>query len=150
MEIFIGADHNGFEMKGELVSWLEKEGHVVTDMGPKVFDKDDDYPDYGIKVARAVAEDTENRRGILLCGSGVGMAVVSDKVPKIRAALIHDPNIARAARRDDDMNVLALGAQYISLSDAKKIVDVWLTTPFAKEDRFTRRIQKIMRYENER
>ncbi len=147
MEIYVGADHNGLEMKEELVEWLREKGHQVTDMGPSALEKDDDYPDYGIKVAKAVAEDPKNRHGILLCGSGVGMAVVADKVPGIRAALVHDPAVAQAARRDDDMNVLALGSQYISLAQAKKVITAWLTTPFAAEKRFVRRINKIRQHE---
>jgi len=79
MEIFIGADHNGFKMKGQLISWLEELGHTVVDVGAEALDEHDDYPDYGIKVAEAVAADSENRRGVLVCGSGVGMAVVADK-----------------------------------------------------------------------
>lgn len=143
----MAADHNGLEMKNELVAWLKEEGHEVVDLGPNTMDKDDDYPDFGIKVAKAVAEDPKNRSGILLCGSGVGMAVVADKVPGIRAALIHDPAIAKAARRDDDINVLAFGSQYISTEQAKDVVRAWLATPFAAEERFIRRLEKIRQYE---
>lgn len=147
MKIYIAADHNGFQMKNELVEWLTGEGHEVTDMGPESFDKDDDYPDHGIKVAQAVAEDPDNRYGILLCGSGVGMSVVADKVKGIRAATIHDPKIAKAAQRDDDINVLALGSKYIPTDQAKEVITAWLSTPFAKEDRFIRRINKISQFE---
>ena len=147
MQIYIGADHNGFEMKNQLVEWLKGEGHEVVDMGPEEFNKDDDYPDFGIKVARAVAEDPKNRYGVLLCGSGVGMSVVADKVPGIRAALIHDPKVAAAAQRDDDINVVALGASYIDLETAKQVITTWLSTPFAAEERFVRRINKIKEYE---
>lgn len=134
-------------MKIELAAWLEQDGHTVTDMGPETFDKTDDYPDFGIKVAEAVAEDTANHRGILLCASGVGMAVVANKVAGIRAALIHDPDIATAAQRDDDINVLALGAAYITLEKAKQVITHWLATPFSGEERHKRRIGKISDYE---
>lgn len=147
MEIYIAADHNGYEMKNQLVTWLQGEGHTVVDMGPEGLDPSDDYPDYGIKVARAVSENTKDRYGILLCGSGVGMSVVADKVPGIRAALIHDPAIAASAQRDDDINVLALGASHISAEDAQEVISAWLNTPFSGEDRHKRRIQKISDYE---
>lgn len=147
MNIFIAADHNGFEMKNELVTWLKGEGHTVSDLGPDEFVKTDDYPDYGISVAKEVAKDPNANFGILLCASGVGMSVIADKVPGIRAALIHDPEIAKAAQRDDDINVLALGSSYISLDQAKAIISAWLTTPFSGEERHVRRIGKITEYE---
>jgi ribose 5-phosphate isomerase B len=149
MKIYIAADHNGFEMKNQLAEWLKAEGYEVTDMGPETFDQHDDYPDYGIKVAQEVAKDPKNHYGILLCGSGVGMSVVADKVKGIRAAMIHDPEIAKAAQRDDDINVLALGADYIPLDTAKEVITAWLHTPFAAEERFIRRIHKIKEYEDQ-
>lgn len=150
MTIHIGSDHNGYELKGELIPWLEEQGYTVVDEGSKEFDKDDDYPDYGIKVAEAVAERPEERRGILICASGVGMAVVADKVPGVRAAFIHDVEIAKAARRDDDINVLALGAKYISDEDAIRVVEAWLLEEFSQEERHIRRIGKITSYEQSR
>jgi RpiB/LacA/LacB family sugar-phosphate isomerase len=146
-QLYIAADHNGWEMKNELKRWLESEGYTVTDLGPEQFDKDDDYPDFGVKVARAVAETPEQRLGILLCGTGVGMAVVADKVPGVRAGLLHDPEMAASARRDDDINVLALGARHISLEKAKEVVKAWLETEFSGAERHRRRIEKIKQYE---
>lgn len=148
MEIYIAADHNGFAMKEDLKTWLQGKGYEVRDMGAEDFDADDDYPDYGIRVAEAVAENPEERFGVVLCGSGVGMAVVADKVAGIRAALIHDQEIAQAAQRDDDINVLALGASYISLDTAKEVIMAWLTTPFSGAERHERRISKIAAYED--
>lgn len=147
MKIYIAADHNGFEMKNEIADWLRNQKHDVTDFGADEFDKGDDYPDYGIKVAEAVAKDPDNRYGVLVCGSGVGMAVIADKVPGIRAALVHDPKIAEAAQRDDDINVLALGADYIDANRAQDVILHWLNTPFSGEERHERRIQKISDYE---
>jgi ribose 5-phosphate isomerase B len=147
MEIHIGADHNGFELKNELKKWLEAKGHTVVDAGPTEFDKGDDYPDFGYEVAKAVGAQPDKRRGIAICGSGVGMSVVADKVKGVRAALIHDPDIARAAQRDDDINVLALGSQYISPNKAKEVVEAWLSTSFSGEERHKRRIGKISEYE---
>lgn len=136
-------------MKNDLAVWLKSEGHTVTDVGPTEYHEDDDYPDYGMRVARAVAEQPE-RRGIVLCGSGVGMSVVANKAPGIRAALIHDPAIARAARNDDDNNVLALGSDYIDTKSAKEVITQWLATPFSGAERHQRRIKKIAQYERER
>lgn len=150
MEIYIGADHNGFEMKEELKRWLQEEGHEVHDVGAEQLDKSDDYPDYGIAVGEAVAVDPKKRYGIVLCGSGVGMAVAADKVKGIRAALIHDPAIAAAAQRDDDINVLALGAEYITPEEAKGVVAAWLSTSFSGEERHKRRIGQIAAYEESR
>lgn len=147
MELYIGADHNGFELKNELKPWLQEQGHTVIDMGPAAFEKTDDYPDVGYELAKKVAEKPDERRGVLVCGSGVGMAVVAGKVKGIRASLIHDPDIARAAQRDDNVNVLALGAQYIAPNKAKEVLAAWLTTPFSGEERHVRRIGKISQYE---
>ena len=150
MDIYIGADHRGYEMKGELIEWLKSEGHEVEDMGATELDETDDYPDYGIKVAEAVAlRQAQGKRsmGILLCGSGVGMAVAAGKVDGIRAALIHDVEIARAARNDDDINVLAIGSDYIDVEVVKEVLAKWLATSFSGEARHVRRIGKITEYE---
>lgn len=149
MEIYIAADHNGFALKKTLSQWLQESGYQVIDSGPEQYIAYDDYPDYGIAAAKEIAEDTHNRRGILLCGSGAGMAVVANKVPGIRAALIHDPDIARAAQRDDDINVLTLGAMFITEDDAKAVINAWLETIFSGEERHVRRINKIKRFEQQ-
>lgn len=145
--IYLGADHNGWQMKNELRDWLTSAGYEVQDLGPEKSDKADDYPDFGFKVAQAVAEKPGRGLGILLCGSGVGMAVAANKVKGVRAALIHDPRIAQAAVHDDDINVLALGASYIDLATAKEVIKRWLETDYAKEERYERRINKIKQYE---
>lgn len=147
MELYIAADHNGFEMKRELTAWLRQQGHTVTDLGPNQFEKTDDYPDFAVRLAEMVAENTDDRRGILICGSGVGMAVAADKVPGIRAALIHDPAIATVAQRDDNINVLALGAAYIDIDTTKQVISNWLSTPFSGQERHRRRLGKITTYE---
>lgn len=147
MQLLIAADHNGYELKNQLVEWLQAQGHDVTDHGAAELDPTDDYPDYAFKVAEAVAENPAERRGIVLCGSGVGMDVAANKVPGIRAALIHDKSIAAAAQRDDNINVLALGADYLNLDQAKDVITAWLATPYAAEERFERRLNKISQYE---
>lgn len=147
MQLHLAADHNGFELKNNLAQWLKDEGHDVTDYGPATYEKEDDYPDYGFKVAEAVAHDPDQGRGIVICGSGVGMAVTADKVKGIRAALIHDPKIAESAQRDDNINVLALGSFHISLEQAQQVIKAWLGTPFSQAERHRRRIGKIQQYE---
>ncbi len=134
-------------MKNALRQWLEAEGYKVQDVGPDALIKSDDYPDYGFKVAEAVAEHPDRNVGLLLCGSGAGMAVAAGKVRGIRAALIHDPAIARSARQDDDINVLSLGASFIDLPTAKEVVRAWLETDYSGEERHKRRVKKIDEYE---
>lgn len=133
-------------MKRELVGWLTEAGHEVTDMGAAELMEGDDYPDYARPVAQAVAADPA-ARGILLCGTGVGMAVAANKVRGIRAALMHDPPLAAAAQHDDSINVLALGSDYISLEKAQEVITQWLTTQFSGEERHQRRIDKISQFE---
>lgn len=145
--IYLGADHNGWQMKNELQGWLRDEGYKVVDMGPKELDPSDDYPDYGFKVAEAVANDPNNGLGLLLCGSGAGMAVAAGKVAGVRAALIHDPKVARSARQDDDINVLSLGAKFIDLATAKAVTKAWLESDYLGEERHVRRLDKIRDFE---
>jgi ribose 5-phosphate isomerase B len=142
MEIYIGADHRGYAMKEGLVAWLAEQGHDVHDMGASEYKDQDDYPDYAFAVAKEVAA-SDDRRGLLLCGSGVGMAVAANKVRGVRAALVHDTKTIKAARNDDDVNVLALGADSIPLEEAKRAITVFLETPFSGEERHLRRIQKL-------
>jgi len=147
MQIFLTADHNGFQLKNVLFSYLKEEGHQVSDLGPDVLDEADDYPDYAFKLGEAVAGEAGSM-GIAVCGSGVGMAVAAGKVPGIRASMVHEVAMARAAREDDNLNVLSLGADHISDEEAKEVVKAWLETPFTNEERHVRRIEKISSYEN--
>ena len=110
MRIGIGADHGGFAMKEQLARKLAEEGHEVVDFGNMVHDPDDDYPDFAIPLARAVATGYVER-GVLLCGSGVGASVAANKVSGVRAALCHDDYSARQGVEDDDMNILCLGGR---------------------------------------
>lgn len=146
MTIYIGADHRGFELKNDLRDWLKGEKHEVVDVGAENMDEADDYPNYGFKVGEEVGKDPAQRRGIAICGSGAGMAVAAGKAAGVRAGLIHDPILMAAARRDDDINVLALGADYISGEEAKEVVKAFLTTGFDPVERHVRRINKINQY----
>ncbi len=149
MHVYLAADHRGYEMKTELLEWLESNGHEVTDLGPKKYVKRDDYPDYGFALGEKVASDPDSF-GIGVCGSGVGMAIAANKVPGIRAGQAREPEIAAVGRSDDNTNVLILSADYIELAEAKKVAETWLATEFANEERFKRRIDKISSYEAER
>lgn len=149
MKLYIGADHQGYDLKEALLPWLREQGHEVIDLGAVERQPDDDYPDYAFAVAEAVAEQADTNRGIVICGSGIGVAMAAGKVPGIRSALIHDPAIAAAARADDDVNVLALGAAFIDDTTAQKVISAWLDTPFSGEARHQRRLQKITAYEEQ-
>lgn len=144
MRIAIGSDHAGFELKEIVVQALREWGHEVDDKG--TYSKEScDYPDLAVAVAKAVAKQ-EVDRGILICGSGIGMSIAANKVPGIRAALCSEPLSARLTREDNDSNVLTLGARIIGPAMALEIVDVWLKTPYAG-GRHQKRLDKISAYE---
>lgn len=143
MNIYIGADHGGFNLKAQLASQLKGEGYTVVDVGDDKLIKEDDYTDFARAVATQVAQDPATRRGIVICRSGFGMDIAANKVKGIRAALPMSPDHIYQGRHDDDVNVLAIAADFITPEDASKMVKVFLTTPFAKEERYTRRLQKI-------
>ncbi len=143
MKIAIASDHGGFKLKEEIKKFLEKEGYQIKDFGTNS-EESCDYPDFAYPAAKAVAEGTFDR-GILFCGSGVGASIVANKVKGIRAVNAWDEDIAKQSREHGDCNVLALGGRYVSPSKAKKIVDVWLKTPFSGDERHLRRIRKIER-----
>ena len=147
MVIYIGADHRGFELKEHIKKFLKPKGYQMVDLGAERYEKGDDYPDFAQAVARRVSSDYENARGILICGSGVGVDIVANKFMKVRSALIVSANQAFDSRNDDDSNILCLGANYLNPDDVKQIVTVWLETPFAGEERFRRRLNKISQLE---
>ena len=147
MIIYLAADHRGFEVKEHLKNALSSRGYPVVDLGPVAYDEEDDYPTIAAALAKKVSENRETSRGILLCGSGVGVAVVANKFPNVRAATVMTPDQAFDSRNDDDANVLALGTNYLDGAAAEKIAVTWLATPFAKEPRFVRRLQEITQIE---
>lgn len=150
MEIYLGADHRGWELKNKLGEWLKGKGYAIHDMGAEKLNTEDDYPEYAFKVAEAVAEKPHQRRGIVVCGSGAGMAVAANKVAGVRAVLLHDSKIVEAARRDDDINVLALGADFITEEKARAIITAFLETAFDSNTRHERRVNEIVQYEEHR
>lgn len=144
MKIFVGADHNGFEMKRELVEALVKAGYDVVDEGDKMMKPDDDFPVFAARVVHAMRASTDTEpRGILICGSGQGMCMAANRFKGIRASLIWEVAEAHAARNDDDSNVLCLPARSINTQEAVRITEAWLATPFAAAARFKRRIKEL-------
>jgi len=141
MRIAVGADHGGFELKATLIAFLQRQGLEVADLGTHS-PEPCDYPAIGLKVAQAVARGTFER-GLLLCKSGIGIAIVANKVPGIRAAVCHDRFDAERSRSHNDVNVLVLGAERLSRPSAQRIVTAWLHTPFERGGRHERRVRQI-------
>ena len=146
MKIALAADHAGFEEKEKLKSELDSLGVEYTDMGTDS-NASVDYPDYARKVAEAVAKG-DFERGILLCGSGAGMAIAANKVPGIRSAVAWNEEIARLSREHNNTNVLALAARFTADYEIKNIVKAWLETEF-DAGRHERRVEKITKIEQE-
>lgn len=142
MKLFLGADHRGFERKNEIKTWLESLGHEVVDCGNTVLDPLDDYPDFAFAVAQNVAADP-NSRGIIFCGSGTSVTIAANKIDGIRAADAFSADEVRHSRKHDDLNVLAIAADYTSTEDAKTYITVFLTEPFSPQEKYIRRIKKI-------
>lgn len=147
MLIYIGADHRGYAIKEYLKVFLKDGGYTVYDVGNSKLDENDDYTDFASKVAERVSLDYDRSKGILICGSGSGMTITANKYPNIRAGVALTPDHAYDLRNDDDVNILGIGASYTSSDQAKKIVVTWLQTPFAREARFRRRIEKLSQIE---
>lgn len=139
--IYLGADHAGFHLKEELKKYLEELGYEYEDLGNKQLEPKDDYPDFALAVGGKVAET--GGRGILICATGFGMAIVANKVKGIRAAVCWDEFTALQSREHNDANILCLGGKVIDLETAKKIIRIWLETEFAGEERHVRRLKKI-------
>ncbi|MGC9610618.1 MAG: RpiB/LacA/LacB family sugar-phosphate isomerase [Minisyncoccia bacterium] len=150
MLIYIGADHRGFKLKETLKNFLKLRGYQVVDLGNTVYDEGDDNPIFAAKVAEQVNVDSETSRGILICGSGVGVSIVANKFPHIRAALASSPDQAYDSRKEDDSNILALGANYLDDETAERITLTWLETPFSGEERYRRRLSEIDQIEETR
>jgi len=141
MKIAIGADHAGFELKEALVEHLKKSGYTVEDLGAHNAEPSD-YPIFGEKVARAVAAHQADR-GIVVCGNGIGMSIVANKVPGVRAALVFTEKMAKDTREHNDTNVLSLAGRDLPMGTNLKLTDIWLKTPFSKAERHERRIEEI-------
>lgn len=142
LRVAIGADHGGFPLKAELVTWLRESGYDVLDLGAEALVPTDDYPDYAVAVAEAVASG-KAWRGIIICGSGIGACIVANKIPGIRACPCHDTYSAHQGVEHDDMNVLCLGARVVGGALAQEVVASFLKAKFSDEERFQRRLQKV-------
>ncbi|MCL4404092.1 RpiB/LacA/LacB family sugar-phosphate isomerase [Patescibacteria group bacterium] len=147
MLIYIGSDHQGFALKEKIKLFLSARGYSVVDLGAKAYEEGDNYPEYAAAVARRVSEEFETARGILICGSGVGVDVVANKFRRVRSALCASPDQAFDSRNDDDANVLAMGANYLDDATAHKIVITWLQTPFSGEARYRKRLEEVANLE---
>jgi len=145
-KIFIASDHAGFKLKSIIKKFLIKEKYNFEDLGPKKYKPTDDYPDYAVKVVKEVLK-TKDSRGILICGSGQGMAIVANKFFGIYAVVPWNKISAKKSREDENSNVLCLGAKIISQKTAREIVKTWLETPFSFKKRHLRRINKIKKIE---
>jgi RpiB/LacA/LacB family sugar-phosphate isomerase len=143
--IYVDADHRGYKLKEKLVEFLRELEYDVVDLGSKKINEDDDYSEISIKLAEKVVK--ENTKGILICGSGVGVAVAANKVNGARAALCGSEKQARLGREDDDINILCLSADLVDESTNLEMTKVFLETLFFAEERFIRRINKIKEYE---
>ncbi|MWC27265.1 ribose 5-phosphate isomerase B [Paenibacillus sp. MMS18-CY102] len=147
MKISIGADHGGYRLKEVLVPIIQSLGHEVQDVGCSC-DQSVDYPDYALPVCEAVVKG-EADRGILICGTGIGMSIAANKVQGIRCALVQDTFSAKATRDHNDTNVLALGERVLGFGIAEEIVRIWLETPFSNGERHVGRINKVMNIEKQ-
>ncbi|MGB7548392.1 MAG: RpiB/LacA/LacB family sugar-phosphate isomerase [Terracidiphilus sp.] len=147
MKLVISADHAGFPLKEEIRAYLTRAGHEVIDLGAYNGDLPDDYPDFAEKVGLALKQGVAPR-GILICGSGVGVCVAANKIPGIRAGMCHDTYSAHQGVEHDDMNVVVLGARIIGPALAFEVVDAFLRAQFiAGEERFVRRFKKVLAIE---
>lgn len=146
-KVILGADHAATELKEAIRVALEEEGYLIEDVSPALPQPGDDYPDYAFAVAERVAADPNGARGILACDTGIGMAVAANKVRGVSAALVVNEFGARRAREHNNANVLVFGAEFITPPDASRAAQVFLDTPFSREERHVRRVGKIVNRE---
>jgi ribose 5-phosphate isomerase B len=142
MQVGIAADHGGFDLKEELTKKLRENDFTVQDFGASAFDPEDDYPDYVVPLARAVASG-KVERGVAICGSGVGACVAINKIPGVRGALIHDVFSAHQGVEDDNMNLICLGGRVTGNMLAWDLLQSFLGAHFKAEERFQRRLKKV-------
>ena len=148
MRVILASDHAGLRLKEKVKKYLARKKIEYEDLGTESFTSVD-YPDYALKVAEKVVKN-KNTRGILVCGTGTGMTIAANKVKGIRAVAAYDAYSAKMSRIDNDTNVLGLRGRFFPFEKMKKIITVWLDTPFSGEKRHKRRIKKIGDYERKR
>ncbi len=147
MRVGIANDHAGFGLKEEILAQLKAAGHEVVDFGAHELATEDDYPDYVLPLAQAVAAG-KVERGVAICGSGVGAAVCANKVKGVRACLIHDHFSARQGVEDDHLNILCMGGRTIGPAVAWDLVQTFLAAKYSQAERHLRRLGKVARWEN--
>lgn len=145
--IYLGADHRGYDLKAKIANWLSVREYEFEDMGPFAYDHDDDFTESTFLVAEQVSKNPEKNRGIVMCGSGVGVSIAANKLPKVRCGLGFAEDQVHAARKDDNINILALACDNTDETHALKLVEKFLETPFVESERYLRRIEKISRFE---
>ena len=143
MTLFIAADHRGFELKNLLMEYLQEKNIRIEDMGNYEYEAEDDYPDFSKKVAQAVLQNPENFLGIVICGSGVGVCIVTNRFNGIRCGLGFEESQVKHMRENDHVNVLALASEYINLEKAKLLIDAFLAGKPRAEEKYLRRIKKL-------
>jgi ribose 5-phosphate isomerase B len=146
MKIFIGADHRGYELKEKIAKWLFELGREYQDLGAQSLDPKDDYTKYATEVASLVAKN-DGSRGVLLCGSGVGVEVIANKFDGIRAAIGKGVLQVKAGRNDDDMNVLVIASDFTIEKEAKAMLIAFLETKFSGKARYEKRLEEIEKIE---
>lgn len=144
--IYLAADHRGFELKEKIKRWLKEWGYEYEDLGNEKLEPEDDYPDFAIKVAKKIRKGKAREKkdmGIVICGSGVGMDIVVNRFSGVRGGLGFSQQQVRLARRDDNINILALPADFITEQEARGIVRIFLETQFSQGEKYLRRLKKI-------
>src|SRR3989344_8497547 len=147
MRVYIGSDHRGFYLKEKIAKWLFERKFEYEDMGAEYYNPDDDYTVYAERVASVVKSSSTSARGILLCGSGVGVDVVANKFDRVRASIGKSVEQVKAGRNDDDMNVLVIASDYTKEEEAKEMLQLFLETKFSGKKRFKKRLQDIEKIE---
>lgn len=149
MIIYLAADHGGFRAKEAVKALLIDSGYQTEDVGAASLVEGDDYPDYAASAARKISLAPDQSRGIFFCRSGVGMDIVANKFKGVRSALAISADHVSAARHDEDVNVVCIASNYLSEEQIKKITEIFLTTPFAREEKYERRLTKVMDIEDD-
>ncbi|MBI5358721.1 RpiB/LacA/LacB family sugar-phosphate isomerase [Candidatus Amesbacteria bacterium] len=145
--IYLGADHRGYDLKAKIAKWLVAREYEFEDMGPFAYDHDDDFTESTFLVAEQVSQSPDKNRGIVICGSGVGVSIAANKLPRVRCGLGFAEDQVHASRKDDNINILAIASDNTDEEHALKLVEKFLETPFIESERYLRRIEKISRFE---
>lgn len=143
MTIFIGADHRGFELKNKLMEYIQDKNIRVEDMGNYAHEPNDNFPEFGKKVAIGVSQKPEEFLGIAICGSGIGMSIATNRVKGVRAGLCSSIKQVEHGRTNDHMNVLCLAADYLTFDEAKDMVDAFINAPIKNDEKYIKRAQML-------